>query len=58
MTRTNFTFSTLAEAEEAWETMRQMMWLGDKLEMPRPGWDEVISFMDKAGKNIRENSGR
>lgn len=55
MTRTNFTFSSLAEAEEAWETMRQMMWLGDKLEMPRPGWDEVISFMDKAGKSIKEN---
>lgn len=31
MTKTGFTFTNLAEAEEAWETMRQYLFLGSKL---------------------------
>ena len=59
MTRTNFTFRSLDEAEHAWQAMRRFLELGQKLHGDEVMVNTVLQAMDSIAEGtIKETDGR
>jgi hypothetical protein len=55
MTKTGFTFTSMAEAETAWNSMRQFLHLASKVGATLPARiaaSEALEVMDKIGDNV------